>query len=115
MHRVLGGPLFVLFCFVLLFRFVSRFAPPRFDAPPRFLFVYLLAQPLPLPQASIAISEETPALEIVAQAQRDLAQAQRIFEALRGESVLGYWVGVRRCSRAFLVPQRVPRGVTPRS
>ena len=32
-----------------------------------------------------------------------------------GESVLGYWVGARRPFHAFLVPQRVPHGFTPRS
>ena len=32
-----------------------------------------------------------------------------------GEPVLGSWVGARRPFQAFLVPQRVPRGFTPRS
>ena len=32
-----------------------------------------------------------------------------------GESVLGSWVGARRPFQAFLVPQRVPHGFTPRS
>ena len=32
-----------------------------------------------------------------------------------GESVLGSWVGARRPFQAFLVPQRVSHGFTPRS
>ena len=32
-----------------------------------------------------------------------------------GESALGSWVGARRPFHAFLVPQRVPHGFTPRS
>ena len=36
-------------------------------------------------------------------------------ESTLGESVPGSWVGARRPFQAFLVPQHVPHGFTPRS